>query len=123
MICRLNAHFARFLLFIPFLLPPFLGGKRKGEKNNESGGQKSCLSARSYFGWGILILTKLNIFLIIQLYYFTFYQDFKYYMYVKTNLLRFLEKKGPELAIYTKVYLLYLDKFGEMSATGVFALH
>ena len=44
-------------------------------------------------------------------------------MYVKTNLLRFLEKKGPELAIYTKVYLLYLDKFGEMSATGVFALH
>ena len=32
----------------PFLLPSFLGRKRKGEKNNQSRGQKSCLSARSY---------------------------------------------------------------------------
>ena len=31
----------------PFLLPPFIGGKRKWEKNNLSRGQKSCLSARS----------------------------------------------------------------------------
>ena len=32
-----------------FLLPPFLVGKRKGDKNNQSRGQKSCLSARSIF--------------------------------------------------------------------------
>jgi hypothetical protein len=39
---------SRFLLFILFFLfPPFLGGKRKGEENNQSRGQKSCLSARS----------------------------------------------------------------------------
>ena len=30
-----------------FLLPSFLGGKRKGEKINQSRDQKSCLSARS----------------------------------------------------------------------------
>ena len=38
----------RFLLFILlFFFPLFLGGKRKGEENNQSVGQKSCLSARS----------------------------------------------------------------------------
>ena len=37
-----------FLLFILlFFFPLFLGGKRKGEKNNQSRGLKSCLSARS----------------------------------------------------------------------------
>ena len=40
---------SRFLLFILLFFPSiFLGGKRKGEKNNQSRGQKSCLSARSY---------------------------------------------------------------------------
>jgi len=33
--------------YSPFLLPSFLGGKRKGEENNKSLGQKSFLSARS----------------------------------------------------------------------------
>ena len=37
--------------FLPFILlffsRVFLGGKRKGEKNNQSRGQKLCLSARS----------------------------------------------------------------------------
>ena len=38
-----------FLLFILlFFFPLLLGGKRKGEKNNQSRGQKSCLSARSF---------------------------------------------------------------------------
>ena len=31
----------------PFLFPIFLRGNRKGEKNSQSRGQKSCLSARS----------------------------------------------------------------------------
>ena len=35
--------FFDFILLFPF---PFLGGKRKGEKNNQSYGQKSCISAR-----------------------------------------------------------------------------
>ena len=30
----------------PFLFPSFLGGKRKGEKNNQSRSKKSCLYAR-----------------------------------------------------------------------------
>ena len=37
-------------VYLPFSFPSslfFLGGKRKGEKNNQSCGQKSCLSARS----------------------------------------------------------------------------
>ena len=40
---------SRFLLIhSPFILPSFFsGGKRKGEKNNQRLGQKSCLSARS----------------------------------------------------------------------------
>ena len=39
---------SRFLLFILlFLFPIFLGGKIKGEENNQSRGQMSCLSARS----------------------------------------------------------------------------
>ena len=39
---------SRFLLFILlFFFHLFLGGKRKGEKNNQSLGQNSCLSARS----------------------------------------------------------------------------
>ena len=36
-----------FAIHSPFLLPLFIGGKRKGEENNQSHGQKSCLSARS----------------------------------------------------------------------------
>ena len=32
----------------PFLLPSFLGWKRKGKKSNQSRGEKSCLSARSF---------------------------------------------------------------------------
>jgi hypothetical protein len=40
---------SRFLLLILlFFFPLFLGGKRKGEKNSHSRGQKSCLSARSF---------------------------------------------------------------------------
>ena len=38
---------ADLLLIFPFLLPFFKGGKRKREENNQSRGQKSCLSARS----------------------------------------------------------------------------
>ena len=38
---------SRFLLFILLFFFLFLGGKRKGEKNSQSRGQKSCLSARS----------------------------------------------------------------------------
>ena len=37
--------FCYFIIF--FFFPLFLGGKRKGENNNQSRGQKSCLSARS----------------------------------------------------------------------------
>ena len=36
-----------FFIHSPFLLPSFFRGKRKGEENNQSFGQKSCLSARS----------------------------------------------------------------------------
>ena len=36
------------LIHSHFLRLSFLGGKRKGEKNNQSHGQKSCLSTRSY---------------------------------------------------------------------------
>ena len=36
-----------FCFHSPFLLPSFLGGKRKGEMNNQIRGQKSCLSTRS----------------------------------------------------------------------------
>ena len=36
-----------FAIHSPFFFPLFLGEKRKGEKNNQSRGQKSCLSARS----------------------------------------------------------------------------
>ena len=36
-----------FCYFILFSLPSFLGGKRKGGKNKQSRGEKSCLSARS----------------------------------------------------------------------------
>ena len=39
--------FTIFAINSPFLLPSFLGRKRKREKNNKSSGQKSCLSARS----------------------------------------------------------------------------
>ena len=35
------------LIHSPFHLHSFLGGKRKGEKNNQSRGQKSCLSVLS----------------------------------------------------------------------------
>ena len=38
-----------FCIHSPFLLPTFLGWKRKGEKKNQGRGQKSCLSARSDF--------------------------------------------------------------------------
>ena len=49
----------RFLLFILlFFSPLFLGGKRKGEQNNQSCGQKSCLSARSYTKQKLFWLTK-----------------------------------------------------------------
>ena len=37
-----------FTIHSPFLLPSFLGGKRKGRKNNKSRDFKSCLSARSF---------------------------------------------------------------------------
>ena len=38
---------SRCLLFITlFFVPLFIGGKRKGEKNNQSRDFKSCLSAR-----------------------------------------------------------------------------
>ena len=41
---------SRFLVFILlFFVPLFLRGKRKGEKNNQSRGQKPCLSTRSSF--------------------------------------------------------------------------
>ena len=41
---------SRFLLFILLsFFPLFLGGKRKGENNKQSHGQKSCLSARSFY--------------------------------------------------------------------------
>ena len=47
---------SRFLpLILLFFFPLFLGGKRKGGKNNKSCGQKSCLSARSYFENVILL--------------------------------------------------------------------
>jgi hypothetical protein len=36
-----------FAIHSPFLFLLFLGGKRKGEKNNQSRDFKSCLSARS----------------------------------------------------------------------------
>ena len=36
-----------FLLHSYFLFPPFLGGNIKGEKNNQSLGQKTCLSTWS----------------------------------------------------------------------------
>ena len=39
---------SRFLLFILLFSSLFLGGKRKGEKNNQSRDFKSCLSARSW---------------------------------------------------------------------------
>ena len=39
-----NQDFCYFILLFSSL---FLGGKRKWEKNNQSRGQKSCLSARS----------------------------------------------------------------------------
>ena len=35
------------LIILLFFFSLFLGGKRKGEKNNQNRGQKSCLSARS----------------------------------------------------------------------------
>ena len=38
-----------FCYSFSFLSPSFLGGKRKGEMNNQSRGQNSYLSARSYF--------------------------------------------------------------------------
>ena len=37
-----------FAIHSPFLLPSFLEVKRKGEENNQSRGQKSCLSAREW---------------------------------------------------------------------------
>ena len=37
-----------FSIHSPFLLPSILGRKRKWVNNNQSRGQKSCLSARSY---------------------------------------------------------------------------
>ena len=37
-----------FAIHSPFLLPSFLRGKRKGEKNNQSYDLQSCLSARSF---------------------------------------------------------------------------
>ena len=38
-----------FAIYSPLLLPTFFkGGMRKGEKNNQSRGQKSILSARSF---------------------------------------------------------------------------
>ena len=36
-----------FPIHSPFLLPPFLGEKKKEEENDQSCDQKSCLSARS----------------------------------------------------------------------------
>ena len=40
---------SRFLLLILlFFFPLFLEGREKGEKDNQSCGQKSCHSARSY---------------------------------------------------------------------------
>ena len=36
------------ILILLFFLPSFLGGKRKGEKNNQSRSFKSCFSARSF---------------------------------------------------------------------------
>ena len=44
----------------PFLLHSFFGGKRKGEKNNESRSQKSFLSARSFTVLKYGILTSIN---------------------------------------------------------------
>ena len=45
---------SRFLgLFLPFFSLLFLGGKRKGEKNNKSRYQKSCLSARSWWSYWV----------------------------------------------------------------------
>ena len=47
-----------FCKFIPlFFFPLFSGGKRKGEKNNQSRGQKSCLTARSYRWMKVIIKT------------------------------------------------------------------
>ena len=48
---------SRFLLFILlyfFLI--FLGGKRKGGKNNQIRGKKTCLSARSMWTWYMCVL-------------------------------------------------------------------
>ena len=45
---RAERHcFLTTTLVILFFFPLLLGGKRKGEKNNQSSGQKQCLSARS----------------------------------------------------------------------------
>ena len=46
MIEQKGMTFEKDAFYYPFLLPLFLGGKRKEEKNNQSRGQKSCLSAR-----------------------------------------------------------------------------
>ena len=43
-----------------FLLPPILGGKRKGEKNNQSRDFKSCLSARNNFFYKKVPVTIYN---------------------------------------------------------------
>ena len=52
-----------FLLVILFyLFPLFLGGKRKGKENNQSRGQKSCLSARSII-WYLSLKIRLLIWL------------------------------------------------------------
>ena len=45
-------HF--FLFILHFFFPLFLGGKRKGKEDNQSCGQKSCLSARSLWKDGKL---------------------------------------------------------------------
>ena len=54
---RAEWHDLKFLLFILlFFFSPFLGGKRKGEQNNQSHDFKSCLIARSFLGSTEIVL-------------------------------------------------------------------
>ena len=54
-----------FTTSISFSLPSFLGGNRKGEKNNKIQGQKPCLSAWSKKDFTRLKMYKQNIYSVL----------------------------------------------------------
>ena len=83
-----HAFWSRFLLFILlFFFPLFWGGKRKGEKNNQSRGQKTCLSARSLclFFTYIYYYCTYTTYTYINVYFLSFFVLFFFVLFLRSS--------------------------------------